>query len=262
MTVQIRNAEMVDLLKAEFDHLGNPALAWESACSAFLALPGLRGFWPMSSFDENGDAFDLSEQDRVMGYNGNPTYEAYDLAPYIHLDGTGDYLMRLDEAGLDITGAEAYVGPNGLSCGGWYRATTTGSAQGLIVKWAGGARSYTLEINPAGTIAGRVSDDGTYNAGHHDDITTDNALTDNVWFFTAFTWSPTTMSIWLDGTEKTAATTLASIFVGTADLYLGGYPGPTQLLTGDMSHVFLCASQLPSITIASLYERTRRMFNV
>lgn len=262
MTVQIRNAEMVDLLKADFQHRNEANFAWRAACSMFQALPGLRGFWPMSSFDENGDAFDLSEQDRVMGYHGDPVYNAYDLAPYIDLDGTGDYLDRTDEAGLDITGIETYVAIPGVTCGGWFWVDTIGATQGLITKWDAAQRSYTLEINAAGEPAGHISDDGSFDVGHHDDITADDSITAQTWFFAAFTWSPTSTGIWVNGTEKTAASTLASIHVGTADLWLGGYPGPASLLTGYMSMVFLCAAQLPSVTLFSLYQQSRRMFYV
>ena len=76
--------------------------------SPFLALPGLVGFWPMSSVQRStGNAYDLSGQTRTLTYNGNPTYNINnDFAPYIRLDGTGDFLSRADETDLDILGTE------------------------------------------------------------------------------------------------------------------------------------------------------------
>jgi len=106
--------------------------------SPLLALPGLRGFWPMSSFNEAGNAYDMSEQGRVMTYNGNPLYNYDGVVPYVALDGIGDFLSRADEAGLDIIGTETYVdgAVHGLTLGGWfYFDNALGSNEKLIAKW-------------------------------------------------------------------------------------------------------------------------------
>jgi hypothetical protein len=165
--IQDRNPGMVDILAADFQARDEPNFAWKSVCSMFLALPGLRGFWPMSSFDDGGDAYDLSGQGRTLTYNGDPDYGYWDLRPYIDLDGTGDYLDRADEAGLDITGAETFVtgARQGLTMGGWFQfdELTVANNKGLMSKWVSGTndRSYLLYHEAAGdTILFGVSGNG------------------------------------------------------------------------------------------------------
>lgn len=279
MTIQRRNAEMVELLRSDFQHRDEPNFAWKSACSAHQAIPGVRGFWPMSSFDENGDAYDLGGQGRTLTYNAGlynyPLYAMYDLVPFVELDGLGGYLSRTDEAGLDILGTENCVtaGWRGISFGGWFWANTSLATQALISKWdePGGQRSYNLTLNAAGTVTGRISDNGSYAAGHYDNITSSNAIGDNEWFWAAFTWSgtgaSTTMSIWLNDTRTDGVPARASIFNGTADFCIGAYHGGTNLLDGRASMCWLsamCIANVPAREVIgfSLFQQTRRMFYV
>jgi hypothetical protein len=57
---------MVDGLRTEYVSLYAPTTTWGSIISMNLGLPLLRGYWPFSSVDENGDLYDLSGQGRVM----------------------------------------------------------------------------------------------------------------------------------------------------------------------------------------------------
>jgi len=275
MTVQIRNAEMVDLLKADFQHRSEANFAWKSACSAHMAIPGLRGFWPMSAFDSNGDCYDQSGHGHTLTYNGSSIYGLQDLAPYIYFDGTGDYLNRTDEADLDITGTESYVYGQwwGVSLGGWFLADALGANQGLIGKWnaGGNQRSYAIRLNAAGNVLGQISDDGTNAAGHHDQVTSSNSINTGEWFFAAFTWTPDgtkdSMSIWLNETRTDGDPILNSIFNSSADFVIGGQHGGTALLTGHASMCWLsamCITPDPTEDTLgfSLYQQVRRLFYV
>lgn len=62
----IRNDNLVDTLRNEYVSLYAPTTTWGSIISMNLGLPGLRGYWPLTSVDENGDIYDLSGQGRVL----------------------------------------------------------------------------------------------------------------------------------------------------------------------------------------------------
>jgi len=270
MTVQIRNAEMVDLLKADFDHLGNPALAWESACSAFLALPMLRGLWTMASVDATPQVWDTSGNGRTLTYNGNPTFNAYDLAPYIDLDGTGDYLSRGDEAGLDILGSETYVAAamRGLTLGAWVWFDNDGlvATEYIISKRDGNAAAniaYSLQRNTTDGLRIQISSGAAIESQN-----STGTMASGGWYFAVGRWQPSTdLSVFLNGVETAAGgSAIAALQNHTAVFQVGGRDdgagGSTSTMDGRVAFAFLCAAALPDITVVSLYERTRRMFNV
>lgn len=62
----LRNDKMIDGLRVEYVSLYAPTTTWGSIISMNLGLPGLRGYWPLTSVDENGDIYDLSGQGRVL----------------------------------------------------------------------------------------------------------------------------------------------------------------------------------------------------
>jgi hypothetical protein len=243
--------------------------AWSHACSTILALPGLRGFWPMSSFNESGNAYDMSEQGRVLTYNGNPTYNYDDLAPYIDLDGTGDYLSRADEAGTSITGTETYVAAavRGITCGAWFYSTDTTNQQFLIAKDTGAAGGRSYALAPTGNLGGDpirflISDDGT-NISAVDSTT---GYTSGVWRFAAGRFNDNDagaeLAVWSNGEQTTAATAMASIHDNASNFTIGALSGGALLLTGAVSMAFLCAVALSDDIIAALYAQTRALYGV
>jgi len=267
MAVQVRNNELVDLLRADFQARSEPNFAWKSAVSSLLALPGIRGVWPMSSFDSAGNAYDMSGQARTLTYNGNPLYNYSNLAPYIQFDGTGDRLTRADEAGLDITGTESYVAPvaNGLTMLGWFYVTAFDVAanDGLFSKWitAGNLRSYLLYIpTPASQIATFViSTDGIATVA----VST-TTISIGRWYFIASRFVPSTsLDIWLNGTKTTNAVGIpASIFNSTSLLEIGSMQNGANPFNGRASMCALCATALSDAIIGTLYQQMRTMYGV
>lgn len=269
MVVQLRNPEMIELLRADFQARAEPNFAWGNTCSMFQLLTGLRGFWPMSNADESGWTYDLSGQDRVLRYNGNPTFNADDLAPYIEFDGTGDFLSRPDEAGLDIRGTETSIvaAMRGLTIGGWFwiDSLAPGANDAFIGKWntAGDQRSYLLYFNDtSNTACFDVSSLGTAASV----ITvTGSVMTAAGWHFIVARFDPSTeINIWVNNTEiVNAVGTPASLFNGTADFLVGAYDnGATGLLDGRASLCFLCGALLSDAVVKQLYEQTRAMYGV
>jgi hypothetical protein len=268
MAIQKRNDEQVSLLTSDFQSRYEGSFAWKTACSMYQALTGLRGFWPMSAVRQAGNAYDLSGNVRTLTYNGNPVYDFDGLAPYIKFDGTGDFLSRLDEAGLSITGTETYIaaGHRGLTCGGWFRPTDTTNNQGLIDKfYTAGQRGYSLFL--AGGVGGDpvqfyISDDGTNNSS----VSSATGYSANEWQFMAGRFNDSVagaeLAVWLNDEQTTAATARASIFDGTDDFAIGGKADGTSLFTGRASMCFLCAAALADATVWAIYQHTKALFKV
>ena len=244
-----------------------PRGQWWGVLSAFLALPGLRGFWPMSVFDGSGNAIDVSGHGHTLTYNGNPTYNVTGLAPYLALDGTGDYLSKADDEDLDILGTEAYVGIPGLTLGGWFYSTDTTNSRGAMSKWdsTGPQRSYALLLG--GAVEGDpvlfyISDDGT----NTDNVVSSVGYSASTWTFIAgrFDDSDTgaEQAVWVNATKTTDTTARAAAFNSTADFLIGGRHGGNDLMTGRASLCFLCAAAVPDNTISLLYQCSRGLFGV
>lgn len=235
------------------------AAAWKAACSAMLSLPGLRLFAPMSSFDENGDAFDLSGQGRTLSYNGNPTYNYDGLAPYIAFDGTGDYLSRATEAGLDILGTEAYVaaGVRGLTLGGWFYPEEIGTLEHIFSKWGAALqRSYRLALTVPNQFNFRISDDGT-----NFDSAISAAVSMNSWYFVVGRFDPAVeVSVWVNEVEAVQATVRAGVFNSNAALAIGAQPGGASPFQGRTSLCFLCAALHSDALVRALFAATRGLF--
>jgi len=234
--------------------------------SPFLALPGLRGFWPMSSFNEAGNAYDMSEQGRTLTYNGNPTYNYDGVAPYIDLDGTGDFLTRGDEAGLDILGTETYVAAavRGLTLGCWaYFNNVAVAAECIMTKGDGlvAATAYWLDRGALGNARFIISDGAAFQiAGGA------IALQQDTWYFLVGRFEPSTeAAIFVNSVQvgsDVAGIPAVLLNVG-ANFDIGSYNNGTGLLmTGRVSLAFLCTSLLSEAIISSLFQQTRAAFRV
>ena len=230
----------------------------------FLALPGLRGFWPMSAFDASANVFDQSGNVRTMAAAGTPRFGYDGLAPYAEFDGSGDYLTRADETALDVTGGESYVVTPGLTLGGWFYFDNAASAnEGLITKWLASANlSYMLCRTSGGVGAIQVTSDGT--SGTQVTSAASVLCTVAGWNFIAGRVVPsTTLDLWQNGTQYTNSTSIpAAIHAGSANFVIGGWSGGTGLLTGRASLCFLCAAALSDDIVSALYQRTRPLFGV
>lgn len=255
--IQQRNTELVDILSTDFIRRNEATVAWGKAVGMHQMLPGLRGFWPMSSSDETGAAFDLSGQGRTLAYNGNPLYSVENLHPGIALDGTGDYLSRADENGLDITGTDATIAAalRGLTLGGWFTFDAFDNDAGLIQKLNNGADSYGLFESTTGTNHAYMQING--------DSLSSGALVTGQWYHIIMRFTPSTQyGIFVNGTWVTSAAGVdASMSHATAsDLYFGRWS--TNYFQGWMSLCFLCAAALPDRVIQALYQHSRTLFGV
>lgn len=263
MATQINNSEMTDLLRPNFVHKADKAYALATIYSFVRSLPGLVGFWPMSSSQRStGNTYDLSGQNRTLSYNGNPTYNVDGLVPYISLDGTGDYLHRSDETDLDILGTETIYNSasRGLVMGGWFYLNTVGSAGLLGGKWTpgGNLRSYQLSFSNTGVVRGNISSNGTA-------VTTVNGstVTAATWFFAAMRFVPSTsLDIMVNGVISSNTTSIpAAIYNSTAALYIWAEGGLVTSTPGRASMFFLSANTLSDSTMNAIYRLSLPLFS-
>ncbi len=232
--------------------------------STFQNIPGLVGFWPMSSVQRStGDAYDLSGQGRTLTYNGNPTYNYYnDLVPYIDFDGS-DYLSRADETDLDITGTETIYNSSvrGITALGWIRCSNIANHNWFLVKGnAAPNRAYDFSFQATGFLRALVSVDGTTYVLN--DSTT--LLVDDEWTFATFKYVPgVSLGCYINGaldTENTASIP-ASVYNNTLSLNVGARQGILNF-TGSMSLIALSANALSNAYINALYQQSRVLFGV
>jgi hypothetical protein len=262
----LRNDELVDGLRAEFQARYEPNFAWKSAVSAFLALPALRAFWPMSSVDyaAASQGRDVAGGAYHLTNNNSADFGSDDLAPYVEFDGVNQYLSRADGGAgnwADILGTEAYIvaGQRGLTFGGWFYPKETGTLEYLFTKRGGGGqRSYWIRFNAADQFVCGISDDGT-----NSDNATSAAAAVNAWYFVVGRFDPSTLvEVYVNGTWVTQATARAAVFDSTAALVIGADGTVGNYYEGLASLCFVCASDIPDATVFSLFEQTRAMFGV
>lgn len=256
MVEQQRNSDLVGILRPDFFARYEPNAAMVHA-GLHLQLPQLRGYWPMSSVDENGDVYDLSSQGRVLNNNNTVPFGVYNLLPYADFTpGATEYFDRPDEAGLSITG--------GLTVGGWFWLDTLapGNNMGLISKFAvtaGNLRSYILYFDDASnTLRFIVSANGIANTS----VTSTATIAISTWYHVVGRFVPgAELSIFVDGVETlNAAAIPASIHDNASAFEIGAYDAARFMLDGRAAQCFLCADSHPDVLIKTVFDQTRANF--
>lgn len=243
--------------------------------SPFLALPGLVGFWPMSSVQRStGNVWCMSSQPLHLVYNGNPTYNYYnEFVPYIDLDGTGDSLSRADEPDLDILGTETIYASavRGLTFGGWCWWDVAGTPGVTTRPFITKERTttfapYEITMEDAATqrLYARFSDS---NAGTNTaQPITSSPVSLQAWHCVIARFIPgsaTGAVLFVDGGYYVASTVaMASLYNSTGNFEIGAGVGAAQFLDGRVSLSFLCANMLSNNLLDSLFQQTRWAFGV
>lgn len=235
--------------------------------SPFLALPGLRGFWPTSAAGTAGQAIDLQGLGNHLTRNNDVDFGYENLAPYCDYDGTNQWHSITDAASanaFDIVGTEGYIlgTKQGLTLGGWFRFDDDPPAafEHLIGKWATLAnRSYEL-IRLAGTqLRFRVWDGAAITFA-----TTTITTTLATWYHCVgkFDTPSGDLSVYLNGVEFTTAAAVVSINPGDADFTIAATAVPGNYMDGQASLCWICAESLSSGIIQANYQQTRSAFGV
>jgi hypothetical protein len=276
MPVQLRNPEMVDLLRPDFQHRYEPNFAWKSAVSALQGIPGLIGCWPMSVLrldnatdrvrDVAGGGYHLTDTNACLFWHSN-------LISLVDMDGAADYLVRTAGAAswASVTGTESYVATSqqGLFLGGWFYFDDAGppaAEEALIGKRTNAAGNHSYWIrreNVAGRIAFHVSNDGTANTVVNSGA---NIVNNGEWVFIAGRFDNTNneIKLWV-GTDELRTYTAVynnTIFDGTGDFFIGSYMGAAAFLDGRASMCFLSAMAVNDAVAFSVFQQTRAAFGV
>jgi hypothetical protein len=242
---------------------------WGNIVSSWSMLPGLVGFWPMSSVQRStGNAYEISGQGRTLTYTGNPTYNIYNnFVPYIDFDGVGDYLSRADETDLDVLGTEATnaAAVRGLTWGGWFWFDVGGALYGLIGKWNSNAvnqRSYLIYKSATEFINVLVSTDGIAAVS----ATTVTALTSSNWYFIVGRYIPSvSIDAYVNSNMKVtqAVGIPASIFNSIANFNIGAYSnGVNGQMDGRATLCFLSHQAYSDALINAMFQQSRILFGV
>lgn len=278
MTIQQRNSEMVEILRPDFQARYEPNFAWVNACSAILALPALRAFWPMSSIDYAvanrsrdiaGGGYHLTGNNTVqVGYTG--------LAPWIEFDGVNRFLSRADGGvanWADITGGETYIHSwmRGITVGGWFYFDRLTNREGLITKYdvpTPASCAYTLGFR--GDVANDPLGFTVFNAALNP-LPVQHIFTPAIstWYFCWGRYDRTseTVSAGVNGALPADYTTAVNVGQGNiqdtqTDFNIGAINSSSYYLDGKTSLCFLCAGSLADFTIHAIYQQTRALFGV
>lgn len=228
---------------------------WGSVFGRHLALPNLRGFWPMSSADNTGAMYDMSEQGRTLTWVAPVATGIYNnRVPYSEFNATSN-LFRADEAGLSVTGS--------FTIGGWFWVdTSVAASMYFIAKFGTGTpqRSFLLQLLAGGAIRGVVNSSGASAQNVICDTTA--TILPNTWNHVVMNFTPSTsVIIWVNGVAQTFTTTIpASLFDSTANFRIGANDDAGFVLDGRATLCFLCAAALPDTLLQELYAATRRYF--
>lgn len=218
--------------------------------SAFQMLPGLRGFWPYSSINEAGTAYDQSNQGRhLTNNNASPRAFLANGMPYFTLNGTNQYWSRADEAGLDITGQ--------LTFGGWFLPTTRNAYISKLA--ASGNYSYMLDTdnNKARLIVSSTGANAPQVVSVADISTTN-------WNFIVGRFTPSTeQTVFLNNVKSSVTVgVVASIFNSAAILAVGARSTPGSYSAGFGALIFICAVAISDYLEDRLFQVSRAFFGV
>ena len=232
-----------------------PYRDWLETISCFMGLRALRGFWPLSSTDNTGAVYDLSEQGRTLT-NTNVSISVLDSGlPYAIFNGTSSILQRADDAGLDITGA--------LTFGGWFYLDSIGGTVALMSK-ASAVPQSSFQIAYQATVPVGALFQITPTGSAPFTVVSGNGsppISAATWTWIIARYTPSSEMAIFVNSKKTINTTSipASIFNSTAPFYIGGNDAGSRM-PGRSGLNFLCASALSDAVIQNLYNRTRGLF--
>jgi len=176
------------------------------------------------------------------------------LTYYNFIRASSNYLTRLTEPGLSITGA--------LSLYTWARFDTesTDAVTGLISKWyeTGNQRAYVIYKAADNSINFSISTDGTAVANVNDAAANYAA---SKWFFIFARFTPSTeLALFVNGNwYLNVAAIPASIFASTEALRLGSY-NRSNYLDGRLSRAGICAYAVTNNMVEALYEHLAALY--
>lgn len=270
MSLQRRNPEMVNFLKADFQALFDAGYSWKTVINMHLALPGLRGFWPMSAvgYQAASVARDISVNGHNLGDGGGGVQFGSDqtFIPIADFQGGANDYLTLADAGAgdwaDVLGTETYIktADRGLTIGGWfYDAALSGAIEHLIAKEDGGANlQYRLVKDAADLLQFRVW------AGPVT-VTSVATLSAPGWNHCVGIYDAANqdLHVILNGALATNAGAAPAALPDTGAAFsIGADSAGANLFTGFGSMCFICAAALDTVVAQSLYWHAAALYGI
>lgn len=275
MVEQIRNSDLVALLRPDFFARNEPNASWSHAVSDHQLIPGLHAFWPCSAHHDTH--VNVYVDDIACGYdltmNNTPTLQVWDLGlpPCVKFSSIAtQYLEHPDDGQFDILGTETHLlaAQRGLAMGGWFRFWSTAGTQALMSKWtaAGNQRAYRMYKNAGNNIVFEVSNGGAIVDGT---VTSAGTVAADTWYWICARFVPSTaMDIYIDSVRTTSVAAIpASIWHSNA-VFNVARSNATDPGNFYASLMWLAASRLWDNAAATrdvlpfaLYEHSKRMYN-
>lgn len=270
MIMQERNPELVDILRADFQHRNEPNFAWKSAVSTLQNIPGVLAAWPMSVNRLQ------TQVDRIRDVCGGglhlrttnvPLFGYDNLISYVDFDGVNQYASLAAGAAswASVLGTEAHIvaACRGLLLGCWVKFDGIAAAvEHIIGKWdAANQCSYRLSRTAGGNIQAAVSLNGAA-------VTSQNSTATvgaDAWTNIILRYDPgAELSVFVNGAEDMlGAGVPASIFDSTSEFTIGELSGGVgENLDGKVSQAFLGAMFCNDGTVFSIRQQQRAMFGV
>lgn len=247
---QIRNADNVQILSADFFHKLEPGISWAHFGSLLANIPGCRGIWSGALLGSDGNLYDSSFQGRTLIGTGTPSQGLSSLQPVILLGGT-DYFSRPEEPGLSLSSTDLVVGI-------WVNYSALGSKEAGISIWEDTTnRGFWLGKEADDTFRFKVSNDGS--TIHQTTSTISPSA--NTWYFLSGRFIRNDqIYIQVNDTQDIQATALAGLYGSSADLVLGGDHGGGNLMNGKVSGAFLSVYGVGQSHLQIIYDFTKPLF--
>jgi hypothetical protein len=237
----------------------------QDVIGAHLALPSLRGFWPMSAMNNpNVAASIIPSLAPARDLSVNVGFAGYaltsGLVPYVTLAAaSSEYLYRVDD--LSLRGANSF---NGMTWGGWFKATSlpgNNLYMGLNGKWGGALVSdeYLITLfNNAGTqqIWAYVG-----NAVITPFVNVTQTLTLGAWYHIIGRWVPSvSLDLFINGVKVSNTTSIPAALTGNTGAFNIGAFGAANYLDGSATLQFVAGYALSDAHILQLYQLTAPLF--
>jgi len=263
----IYNDAAIDALSVSLLERNDKLARWGMLISSYLALPGLRGFWPMSAAGVSGEALDLSGLGNHLTNTNSAEFGNEGLIPYTRYDGTNRH--SITDAGssnaFDILGSEAFIVSPGLTFGFWckFDSDAGGGADTLLAKFDTSSDAYRFYRRTSGNGGvGRFDiDDGatTINAEGPTELVSDT------WYNVVCRYNPLIEIEYLLNNAQDASnesSVPATLNNSTQNFTIGALSDGTQDYEGLISLAFICASYLSDEILFALFEQGRVLFGV
>lgn len=252
MPLQRRNPAKKSLDQSDMLEINSIGFALGRTVGMCLALPRLRGFWPMSVVTSTGQVNDLSTNGLHLTNNNTVTFSQQTLIPYVLFNGTNQYLSRATEANLEITTA--------LTLSTWVQFDNASSAIEVVCgkKGAAGQYGYFIQRTAGGALQAVVSSNGTTQTTISSSVT----IAADTWYFVSLIYNPSiSLSIKVNSTTDVNTTLIpASLHNSTAPFTIGASGVPGEYLDGFVSFTTLSAYNYGTGTLFNLFEQSRLNF--